>query len=155
DHRRRRHAAADDRGHRRRRADGDPGAPEERAAADPHRRRGGQDRRLPRRDRRRAGLPPRHHRQASGMSFARRVAILSALYLAQGLPFGFQSFALQIFLRRQGVSLAALGFVSALSLPWLAKPLWAPLVDRFGATRRAWIVPLMLILAALCAAAAL
>src|SRR5215468_5200742 len=91
----------------------------------------------------------------SAMTFARRLAILSALYLAQGLPFGFQSFALPIFLRRQGVSLTAIGFLGALSLPWLLKPVWAPLVDRFGRTRRAWIVPLMAILAATCAAAAL
>jgi MFS transporter, PAT family, beta-lactamase induction signal transducer AmpG len=89
------------------------------------------------------------------MSFPRRLAVLSALYLAQGLPFGFQSFALPIFLRRQGVSLTAIGFLGALSLPWLLKPIWAPLVDRFGRTRRAWIVPLMAILAATCAAAAL
>lgn len=89
------------------------------------------------------------------MTFARRLAVLSALYLAQGLPFGFQSFALPIFLRRQGVSLTAIGFLGALSLPWLLKPIWAPLVDRFGRTRRAWIVPLMAILAATCAAAAL
>ena len=89
------------------------------------------------------------------MSFARRLAILSALYLAQGLPFGFQSFALPVFLRRNGVSLTAIGFLGALSLPWLLKPLWAPLIDRFGRTRRAWIVPLMAVLAAACAAAAL
>ncbi len=78
----------------------------------------------------------------------RKLAPLAVLYLAQGLPYGLQSFALPIFLRRNGVSLTALGFVGALALPWLLKPLWAPLVDRFGQTRRAWIVPLMGLLAA-------
>ncbi len=89
------------------------------------------------------------------VSFARRLTILSALYLAQGLPYGFQNFALPVFLRRNGVSLTAISFLGVLSLPWLLKPLWAPLIDRFGRTRRAWIVPLMAILATTCAAAAL
>ena len=88
------------------------------------------------------------------MTFARRLTVLSALYLAQGLPYGFQSFALPIFLRRSGASLTAIGLLSALSLPWLFKPLWAPLVDRYGLTRRTWIVPLTALFAATCFAAA-
>ena len=36
---------------------------------------------------------------------AARVAMLGALYLAQGLPFGFQATALPVMLRRQGVGL--------------------------------------------------
>jgi hypothetical protein len=89
------------------------------------------------------------------MTARSRFGILAVLYLAQGLPYGFQSFALPIFLRRSGVSLTAIGLLSALALPWLFKPLWAPLVDRYGQTRRAWIIPLMLLLAAACGAAAM
>jgi MFS family permease len=89
------------------------------------------------------------------MTVAGRFLVLGVLYLAQGLPYGFQSFALPIFLRRSGVSLTALGFLGALALPWQLKPVWAPLVDRYGQTRRAWIVPLMGLLAATCAAAGL
>ncbi|WP_129345599.1 MFS transporter [Sorangium cellulosum] len=91
-------------------------------------------------------------------SRAGKVAALSVLYLAQGLPFGFQATALPVFLRASGVSLTAVGFAGALALPWAAKALWAPLVDRFGwerfGRRRSWIVPLGALLALTCMAAA-
>jgi PAT family beta-lactamase induction signal transducer AmpG len=77
---------------------------------------------------------------------ARVLATLGALYFAQGLPFGFQSKTLQYLLTEKGVSLTVITFAGALSLPWALKPLWAPLVDRFGA-RRQWIVPLQAALA--------
>ncbi len=83
------------------------------------------------------------------------LALLFALYFVQGLPFGFQVVALPILLREGGASLAALGFLSLLSIPWLAKPLWAPLVDGYGASRRAWILPLQGGLALTIAAAGL
>jgi PAT family beta-lactamase induction signal transducer AmpG len=84
----------------------------------------------------------------------RTLAVLSALYFTQGLPFGFQALALPVYLRESGVALATIGFLSALSLPWMIKPVWGPLVDRYG-TRRRWIVPLQAGLALTCAAAAL
>lgn len=87
-----------------------------------------------------------------------RLALLGLLYFVQGMPFGFQSTALPVYLRTQGVSLTAIGFVSALSLPWACKALWAPMVDRYGSARlgrrRSWILPMQLGLAASCAAAA-
>lgn len=87
-----------------------------------------------------------------------KITVLALLYFAQGLPFGFQATALPVYLRKQGISLAAIGFASALALPWLGKALWAPLVDRFGSTRfgrrKSWIVPLQLLLALTCALAA-
>jgi PAT family beta-lactamase induction signal transducer AmpG len=71
---------------------------------------------------------------------------LLALYFAEGLPFGFQVFALPLLIRERGGSLEAVGFVGLLSAPWLAKALWAPLVDRYGnarfGRRKSWIVPL-------------
>lgn len=77
-----------------------------------------------------------------------RVTILFLLYFSQGLPFGFQATALPVYLRSQGISLAAIGFVSALAAPWLFKPLWAPLVDRYYSKRfgrrKQWIIPLQL-----------
>lgn len=98
-------------------------------------------------------------RVSSARSRAGKVAALSALYLAQGLPFGFQATALPVFLRASGVSLTAVGFAGALALPWAAKALWAPLVDRFGwerfGRRRTWIVPLSVLLGLTCLAAAL
>jgi PAT family beta-lactamase induction signal transducer AmpG len=76
----------------------------------------------------------------------KKLAWLLALYFSQGLPFGFQATALPLLLRERGVSLQAIGFASLLSVPWLAKALWAPLVDRYGSERfgrrKSWIVPM-------------
>ena len=92
-----------------------------------------------------------YHRTPARM----KLVLLSLLYFAEGLPFGFQSIALPVYLRESGSSLVAIGFLSTLSLPWMLKPLWAPLVDGYGATRRAWILPLLAGVAASCAAAGL
>ena len=89
----------------------------------------------------------------------RKIALLGALYFAQGLPYGFQVTALPVYLREQGVSLTAIGWVGALSLPWLLKVLWAPLVDRWylprWGRRKSWILPAQIALATACACAAL
>ncbi len=88
----------------------------------------------------------------------RKLGILWALYFVQGLPFGFQATALPVYLREAGLSLTAIGFATALSLPWMLKAFWAPLVDRFGSKsfgrRRSWILPLEIVLASLCIFAA-
>ena len=88
---------------------------------------------------------------SSTRSRGRRVALLAMLYLVQGLPFGFQVSALPIFLREQGVGLAAIGYSTALAVPWALKILWAPLVERYGGRRGRrvrWIVPLQFGMAA-------
>jgi PAT family beta-lactamase induction signal transducer AmpG len=74
---------------------------------------------------------------------------VAALYAAQGLPYGVTSKIWPVWFRTAGVSLADIGLMGLLALPWSWKPLWAPLVDRFGA-RRAWIAPALLFLATLC-----
>lgn len=83
-------------------------------------------------------------------SLVSRLALLGALYVVQGLPFGIQATALPVLLRREGISLEAIGFASLLAAPWMAKILWAPLVDarwspRVG-RRRTWILPCQLAL---------
>jgi MFS transporter, PAT family, beta-lactamase induction signal transducer AmpG len=87
-----------------------------------------------------------------------RIAWLLALYFAQGLPYGFQVTALPVYLRTEGVSLAAIGFVGVLSAPWMFKALWAPWVDRHSGGRfghfRSWILPLQAALALTALAAA-
>ena len=85
-------------------------------------------------------------------------SLLFALYLVQGLPFGFQGKALKIMLRQSGVSLSRLGLLPLLSLPWACKALWAPVVDAktsitFG-RRRTWLLPLLALLSASLFAAA-
>ena len=70
--------------------------------------------------------------------------LLASLYVAQFLPVAFFGQTLPIFLRQQGVSLKLIGLTSLLSLPWMLKVLWSPLIDRYGWTRwghyKFWIV---------------
>lgn len=79
-----------------------------------------------------------------------KLAALLVLYFAEGLPFGFQVTALPLLLRERGVSLQSIGFAGILAVPWMAKALWAPWVDRYGSERfgrrKSWIVPLQLAL---------
>ncbi len=75
----------------------------------------------------------------AGMPRREKFLLLAALYLAQGLPFGFFTQALPVLMREQGLSLKAISATSLLFLPWALKFLWAPLVDRLG-TRRQWIL---------------
>jgi MFS family permease len=88
----------------------------------------------------------------------RKVGLLGALYFVQGLPFGFQTTALPVYLRTQGVSLMTISVLGLLSAPWMVKALWAPLVDRHGSERigrrKSWILPMQAGLAATCAVAA-
>lgn len=82
------------------------------------------------------------------MRTAPKLGLLASLYFSQGLPFGFFVQALPVLLRRQDLSLEAIGLTSLLALPWALKFLWAPLVDRAGAGeanhRKRWIVPLQI-----------
>lgn len=70
-----------------------------------------------------------------------KLTLFLALYLAQGLPYGFFSIALPVILRDAGYSLTAIGFLGLLALPWAFKFLWAPVLDRRG-TRRGWLLGL-------------
>jgi MFS family permease len=72
-----------------------------------------------------------------------KVLLLGALYLAQGLPFGFFTQALPVLLRDQGYSLKAISLSGFLFLPWALKFAWAPVVDHYG-TRRQWLLTLQL-----------
>ncbi|HKY90823.1 MAG TPA: MFS transporter [Nevskiaceae bacterium] len=69
------------------------------------------------------------------------LGLLTSLYFAQGVPYGFFTQALPVLLRERGLSLAAIGATSLLFLPWALKFLWAPLVDHTG-SRKHWILAL-------------
>jgi MFS transporter, PAT family, beta-lactamase induction signal transducer AmpG len=75
----------------------------------------------------------------------RALPLLFVLYFCQGLPGGFLARALPAILRQEGLSLTAVGFAGTLSLPWVLKVVWAPLVDRYGharfGRRKTWLVP--------------
>ncbi|HSN55958.1 MAG TPA: MFS transporter [Candidatus Sulfomarinibacteraceae bacterium] len=72
---------------------------------------------------------------------------IAVLYFAEGLPFGIAFDVWPVFFRVHGVSLAEIGFMSLLSLPWTWKMLWAPLVDRWG-SRQHWITAALFVLGA-------
>jgi PAT family beta-lactamase induction signal transducer AmpG len=78
-----------------------------------------------------------------------KLFILGALYLSQGLPYGFFVQALPVLLRNQGLSLGAIGMSSLLAIPWGLKFLWSPAVDRLWSAkfgrRKSWIVPAQLL----------
>ena len=81
----------------------------------------------------------------------RRVLVwVAILYAGQGLPFGVFQKIWPVYFRAHGVSLKEIGLLTLLAAPWTWKPLWAPLVDRFG-SRRAWIVPALGALATIAA----
>ena len=61
----------------------------------------------------------------------RKLGLLASLYLCQGLPFGFFTQALPVFLREEGMALSSIGLTAMLAAPWALKFLWAPLVDRY------------------------
>jgi predicted MFS family arabinose efflux permease len=92
------------------------------------------------------------------MTTSFKFVLLSALYIAQGLPFGFFMQTLPVLLRERGLSLGAIGLSSLLAAPWGLKFLWAPWVDRFWwpalGKRRSWILPLQLASVTLMAALA-
>jgi PAT family beta-lactamase induction signal transducer AmpG len=81
------------------------------------------------------------------MSLRRKLLWVVILYFAEGFPFGIVVDNLPVYFRVHGMSRESIGLMSLLGLPWTLKVLWAPLVDRFGHTRR-WIAAA---LAAMCA----
>ena len=79
------------------------------------------------------------------------LAIL-VLGAASGFPNQITESALQAWLKDTGVSNTTIGIMTYVALPYLLKPLWAPLIDRyplpFLGRRRGWILAMQLALAA-------
>jgi MFS transporter, PAT family, beta-lactamase induction signal transducer AmpG len=71
---------------------------------------------------------------------------------ASGFPNQITESVLQAWLKDSGASNTLIGLISYVSLPYLLKPLWAPLIDRFPlpllGRRRGWILVMQLALAA-------
>ena len=83
-----------------------------------------------------------------------RLAAVTVLGFASGLPLALTGQAMQAWLTVEGLDLAAIGFLSLVGLPYTFKFLWAPLMDRFECVallgrRRGWLVLTQLVLAAL------
>ena len=74
----------------------------------------------------------------------RRLAAVTVLGFASGLPLALSGQAMQAWLGAEGVGLATIGFLTLVGLPYTFKFLWAPLMDRFElpglGRRRGWLV---------------
>lgn len=78
-------------------------------------------------------------------SYRARVLTLCALYVAQGIPWGFITVTFVTYLAVEGVAAGQLAFLLTLgTLPWSVKFLWGPVIDRFQfpemGKRRPWIL---------------
>ena len=76
-----------------------------------------------------------------------KVAVMLALGFSSGLPFLLTGNTFGYWLRDEGVSLKAIGFLSWVGLAYSLKVLWSPLIDRLDAPllgrlgrRRGWMV---------------
>src|SRR5215218_5266263 len=80
-----------------------------------------------------------------------RLAVVTVLGFASGLPLALTGQAMQAWLGAEGVDIATIGFLSLVGLPYTFKFLWAPLMDRFEppwlGRRRGWLVLTQLMLA--------
>lgn len=72
------------------------------------------------------------------MDFRRKLTWIALLYFAEGFPFGIAYKVWPVYFRLHGVSLADIGLMSLVFVPYTIKAAWAPFVDRYGA-RQTWI----------------
>ncbi len=83
---------------------------------------------------------------------SRKMLAILLLAAASGFPNQLTESALQAWLKDSGATNITIGLVSYVALPYLLKPLWAPLVDRyplpFLGRRRGWILVMQLAIAA-------
>jgi PAT family beta-lactamase induction signal transducer AmpG len=80
---------------------------------------------------------------------------IPTLYFLQAIPYVIAMTVSVVMYKNLGISNTEIAlYTSWLYLPWVIKPLWAPLVDMFG-TKRAWIVALQFVVGAALALVAL
>nr|XP_046908384.1 major facilitator superfamily domain-containing protein 3-like [Dermatophagoides farinae] len=72
------------------------------------------------------------------LSLTECTIFLGLLYFIQGFPYGFQDKLIPLLLIIKGHSPSTIGFIRLLLLPWLMKPLFAPLIDMTLTTTK-WI----------------
>ena len=80
---------------------------------------------------------------AQTLARSHRLTVVLLLGFASGLPLSLTGQALQAWMTGAGLSLATIGFLTLVGLPYTFKFLWAPLIDRFDlplfGRRRGWI----------------
>jgi MFS transporter, PAT family, beta-lactamase induction signal transducer AmpG len=81
----------------------------------------------------------------------RKYVVIAALCAAQAFPFGFNVAIMPTVARANGLPTESFWLLSLALVPYWAKVLWAPAVDRYGSARfgrrKSWIVPLTLLTA--------
>ncbi len=82
---------------------------------------------------------------ALSQDWRQRVVMLCAMYVAQGVPWGFMVTALISYLTERGLGDADAGWLSGvILLPWTFKLVWGPVIDTFTipsmGRRRPWII---------------
>jgi len=87
-------------------------------------------------------------------SQAYKYGTLSLLYFVQGAPYGFQTGCLPLLLRQSGLSFSSLGAMKLLFVPWVCKPLYAPVIERIQ-TKQWWMMTSILVLGLTCLMASL
>ena len=97
-----------------------------------------------------ADTPPAKPRIRDVLRQPRMLAIL-LLGGASGLPNPLSEATMQAWMSDMGVSNTKIGLLMYVALPYLLKPLWAPLLDRYSVPwlgrRRGWIATIQLLLA--------
>ena len=74
-----------------------------------------------------------------------RLGTLVAMYVAQGIPWGFTALTIPAYLQASGMSEEAVGIaLASTTLPFAFKWIWGPIIDRFTilrfGRRRTWII---------------
>lgn len=65
-----------------------------------------------------------------------KFGVLFSLYIAQSIPMSFFSTVVPVIMRQEHYSLESIGLLQLVKIPWIAKFLWAPTVDRFSQSAR-------------------
>jgi MFS transporter, PAT family, beta-lactamase induction signal transducer AmpG len=74
----------------------------------------------------------------------KRMLVILLMSFGSGLPFNLTSSTMQAWLADSHVAIQTIGIFGIVALPYLLKPLWAPLLDRYSppllGRRRGWII---------------
>lgn len=73
------------------------------------------------------------------MARNKQLLMFFCLYIAQSIPSSFFATALQVMMREAHYSLATIGLLQLVKLPWVVKFLWSPMVDRHCLTGRDFV----------------
>jgi MFS transporter, PAT family, beta-lactamase induction signal transducer AmpG len=99
-----------------------------------------------------SGAPASRPARLGELLASPKMLAILALGAASGFPNQLTESALQAWLKDAGLTNTAIGITSYVALPYLLKPLWAPLIDRyplpFLGRRRGWMLVMQLALAA-------